>query len=185
VTKLHTRRGGFTLIELMIVVAIIGILAAIAIPNFLRFQLKAKSSEGKTNLAAIRTAEESYFAEYGGYVSALPSPAALPIPNIKTAFSNGSGPGAGFDRVGWAPEGETYFNYSVNAPATLDSFLAAAHADIDNDANPQYWGYTKHDPTGGFVDGKPHGGTLGQCLDASLTPETVMPCTADSGNSVF
>ncbi|MFI5216165.1 MAG: type IV pilin protein, partial [Candidatus Limnocylindria bacterium] len=55
-SKIHTRRGGFTLIELMIVVAIIGILAAIAIPNFLKFQLKAKTSEGKTNLAAIRTA---------------------------------------------------------------------------------------------------------------------------------
>ena len=67
--KLHVRKGGFTLIELMIVVAIIGILAAIAIPNFLRFQLKAKTSEGKTNLAAIRTAEQSYYSEFGGYVS--------------------------------------------------------------------------------------------------------------------
>ena len=67
--KLHVRKGGFTLIELMIVVAIIGILAAIAIPNFLRFQLKAKTSEGKTNLAAIRTAEQSYYSEYGRYVS--------------------------------------------------------------------------------------------------------------------
>ena len=107
-----------------------------------------------------------------------------PIPNVKTAFANGSGPGAGFDRVGWAPEGETYFNYSVNAPATVDSFLAASHADIDNDADPQYWGYAKDDPAGGSVDGKSHGG-LGTCLRASLTEETVMPCTADSGNSVF
>ena len=65
--QLKKSTKGFTLIELMIVVAIIGILAAIAIPNFLRFQLKSKSSEGKVNLAAIRTAEESYLAESTGW----------------------------------------------------------------------------------------------------------------------
>ncbi len=73
--SLHSRKGGFTLIELMIVVAIIGILAAIAIPNFVRFQLRAKSSEGKMNLAAIRTAEEGYFAEFGTYVACSAAPA--------------------------------------------------------------------------------------------------------------
>ncbi len=91
VNKLNNQRGGFTLIELMIVVAIIGILAAIAIPNFLRFQLKAKSSEGKVNLAAIRTAEESYYAEYGGYVSSEASPQATAANVAPTSKAQSAG----------------------------------------------------------------------------------------------
>ena len=54
---------GFTLIELMIVVAIIGILAAIAIPNFAKFQARAKQSEAKANLKAIYTAKHASFGE--------------------------------------------------------------------------------------------------------------------------
>ncbi|TAL10557.1 MAG: prepilin-type N-terminal cleavage/methylation domain-containing protein [Nitrospirae bacterium] len=54
---------GFTLIELMIVVAIIGILAAIAIPNFMTYQAKARQSEARVNLGGIFTTATSYFAE--------------------------------------------------------------------------------------------------------------------------
>jgi len=58
-------KKGFTLIELMIVVAIIGILAAIAIPNFMKFQARSRQSEARTNLKSLFTAELSYWAQYG------------------------------------------------------------------------------------------------------------------------
>src|SRR3954467_5075932 len=80
---------GFTLIELMIVVAIIGILAAIAIPNFLKFQCKAKQSEAKTNLAGIFTAEKAFFGEYNPYSSDLIS-------------------------VNWVPDGSPVYIYGFN-----------------------------------------------------------------------
>ena len=60
-------QAGFSLIELMIVVAIIGILATIAIPNFNRFQAKAKQSEAKSNLSGLYTAEKAFFAEWNQY----------------------------------------------------------------------------------------------------------------------
>jgi type IV pilus assembly protein PilA len=175
--KFHNRKGGFTLIELMIVVAIIGILAAIAIPNFLRFQLKAKSSEGKTNLAAIRTAEESYYSEFGVYVSANATPATFGK-NQKIEFNNTptNGADAGYDRLGWSPEGYVFFNYAIGYNAPLKSnFTATASADIDADGTAQVWGYKK-----GAAAAKTH-----ICVLTGLTPETVGPCLSVHGQSVF
>ena len=67
-TAFSRSQQGFSLTELMIVVAIIGVLAAIAIPNFLKSQARAKQSEAKNNLVAIHTGEIAYFAEYNGYI---------------------------------------------------------------------------------------------------------------------
>ncbi|MFP2960122.1 type IV pilin protein PilA [Myxococcus sp. 1LA] len=67
VSRFNPRNRGFTLIEVMIVVAIIGILAAIAIPNFIKFQARSKQSEAKTNLKALFTAQKSFFSEKDRY----------------------------------------------------------------------------------------------------------------------
>ena len=59
------------MVELMVVVAIIGILAAIAIPNYQRYQARSRQSEAKIGLSAIYTAEQGFFAEQGTYTACL------------------------------------------------------------------------------------------------------------------
>jgi len=63
------KKEGFSLVELIVVVAVIGILAAIAIPTYLGIQKKSARSEAKSNLQAISLALEGYMAENNNYGS--------------------------------------------------------------------------------------------------------------------
>ena len=121
---------GFTLIELMIVVAIIGILAAIAIPNFTNYQMKAKTAEAKTNLGAIRTSEVAYLAENDVYKACTASPAGTPGTQ-KVAWVDAGG----FDEIGFSPAGGVYYQYAVTLTGTTD-FSATATGDLDGDNTP-------------------------------------------------
>jgi type IV pilus assembly protein PilA len=85
------KKKGFTLVELMIVVAIIGILAAIAIPNFIKFQARSKQSEAKTNLKAMFQAEKSYFAERDTYSSDMQTIGFIPERGNRYAYRLGTG----------------------------------------------------------------------------------------------
>lgn len=68
--KIFKSEKGFTLIELMIVIAILGILAAVAIPNFLNARGKAQDAAALSTLEAMKTAMEMYAADNGAYPSA-------------------------------------------------------------------------------------------------------------------
>ncbi len=143
-SKMVQNKKGFTLIELMIVVAIIGILAAIAIPNFLRYQLKAKTAEAKTNIGAIRVSEESYAAERDEYLGCVSTPTGNAT-TTKTVWAI-INPGQGFDAIGYAPAGDVYYRYGVDETASVS---AAALTAVGTDEAP---GSGTAVPTAGQAD---------------------------------
>ena len=126
-------KKGFTLIELMIVVAIIGVLAFIAVPKVMNFLYKAKRAEVYVNLSSIYTAEKAYFAEHNKYSDILTGEGGI---NRKLEgqpkYSYGFG----------GQEGVNYFKGSLDSQPNLlsnyslvdgDKFTVAAIADIDGD----------------------------------------------------
>jgi prepilin-type N-terminal cleavage/methylation domain-containing protein len=71
-SELLSEKYGFTLVELMVVVAIIGVLAAVAVPNYQIFQAKARQAEAKSGLGSIQSAEMAYATDTNTYSACLP-----------------------------------------------------------------------------------------------------------------
>ncbi len=125
-SKFHQRKKGFTLVELMIVVVIIGILAALAIPRFMASTTKSKQSEAKQILKQIYVMERAYRQEFDTYWgNGISADAANPD---------------NFSRLGVQIGPTARYTYSLVADAT--TFTATANAPdpgLDDDATPDTW----------------------------------------------
>jgi type IV pilus assembly protein PilA len=113
-----TSPRGFTLIELVVVLAIIGALAAIAVPQLFMFAMKAKQSEARELLATVYTAESAYFGEHNTYGS----------------LSN----------AGFTPSASPryYTNVSSNFTYGVNTFTGRCSANLDFDSTLDVWQVT-------------------------------------------
>jgi len=137
------KKVGFTLLELMIVVAIIAFLAMIAMPNLMSFLAKAKRAEAYMNLHSIYAAEKAYFAENGTYSSILSGEGGV---CWKPEGYKGGGKKEKFHYTYGFPggEGKNYFTGKLETPsshltqgkADKTGFVAVATGYINGNSKP-------------------------------------------------
>ncbi len=141
----NLKKRGFTLIELMIVVAILGILAAVAIPAFINYMKRAKTSEATVNLKSITEGAMSYFdAEHGALSTSGELPASTTwTPNATPTSTKVDITGAlgttqfghpNWKAIGWAPSENFYYSYSFYRAADTTSGSSNAMGNLNGDS---------------------------------------------------
>ncbi len=136
------KQKGFTLIELMIVVAIIGILAAVAIPAFLKYIRKSKTTEARTNIRKLYDGELSYYdeehVERNGqmiskqFISAGPTPATA---GLNVDKRTGDWTTDDWSALKFGSDSPVLYSYETTASGsgTNSAFTARAYGDLDGD----------------------------------------------------
>ena len=114
---------GFTLIELMIIVVILGIFAALAIPRFMNSAAKAKQTEAKQMLKQIYVMQTTHRQEYDSYC-------------LNGVTANSDNPNT-FDQIG--VKIDTVARYTYVMTASADTFTCTATANLDDDKTQDIW----------------------------------------------
>lgn len=140
-SSLRPQRG-FTIIELMIVVTIIGLLSSIAIPEFVRFSRRAKSSERDVSIGAIMRTLNDHWINKGVFPGGT-QVLALPTNPPYGPSAQADGGRKPFDEtlgswseLNWRPHGTLYFHYTLAGSASTGVIFITAESDLDNDGFP-------------------------------------------------
>jgi len=194
----HTRQLGFTLVELMVAVAIVIILAAISIPVFSRHIREASLSETTANIQGILEAEQAYFVRFQHYTAALAvCPAGVPAQTGSNQIWPVGGCDAGWAMLGWNPENRVYFQYQVfslydlagqrvNLPGTLPQptawgidwaveFPGGNAANLEPWVAVQAWADTDGDAQPVFFRGNSYNHAIYRCNQAGNAPPGADP----------
>ena len=173
------RKEGFTLLELMVVTSIVGVLVAIAIPNFLSYQARSRRSEAYVNLAAVARLQTTYQFERGDYFEAGAWPDFSAYGGLSAEKMEWDADSeTAYEDLGWVPEGQVYYAYESNTGATPCScslcFTVTAAGDVDNDGAPSAVMYVHPERSGdGTIVGECPSGLFG--FGTPLDPESGQP----------
>ena len=127
---LGRKEKGFTLMELLIAVAIVVILAGVGIPVYLKFMAGAKHAEAGTNLASISMGEQGYKLANGVFLACGVAPRNPPTEDAVPWADNAGGT---FGLIDFTVAGDVRFVYEVVATANPTAFTAGALGDTDGD----------------------------------------------------